>query len=134
MSPIRSRLARQILAALIALAPLSTRAQLQAAYAPAPGPTLDAARVGLSVAAHATPVPPRIEGAALNRAGNVVAGAVAGALTGWLAYSIGVGALSADHGESYRRGRRRWIIGGAVIGALFGAFISPPPPPGVASS
>ena len=134
MNPIRFHLARQMLGALLALTPLSTRVQSQAAYPPAPGPTLDAARVGLSIPGRLTPVTPRLDGAPLNRAGNVVFGAVAGAGVGWLVFSMGIGALSSDHGAPYKRERRRWVIGGAVFGALLGAFSPLPPPPRVSSS
>jgi hypothetical protein len=106
---IRIHLSRHLLATLLALAPLPTRLQSQSAHVPPPGPTIDAGRVGLSVPARSTPVSPRPEGTTLNRAGNVVMGA----------------ALASDHGAPYKRGRRRWIIGGAVFGALVGAFSDP---------
>jgi hypothetical protein len=122
---IRIHLSRHLLATLLALAPLPTRLQSQSAHVPPPGPTIDAGRVGLSVPARSTPVSPRPEGTTLNRAGNVVMGAAVGAAYGWFIYTITVGALASDHGAPYKRGRRRWIIGGAVFGALVGAFSDP---------
>ena len=127
MNSIRFHLARQVLASLLALAALSTRVESQAPYASGSGPTLEAARVGVSFPARATSISSRTEGAPLNRVGNVVVSAAAGALAGLIVYSISVGALASDHGAPYKRERRRWIIGGAVIGALLGVF-SPPPP------
>jgi hypothetical protein len=111
---------RHLLATLLALAALAPRVQSQSAYAP--GPTLDAARVGLSLAARSSPVQTRAAGTTLNRAGNVVASTAAGALAGWFAFTITVGALASDHGAPYKRERRRWMIDGAALGALIGAF------------
>ena len=48
------------------------------------------------------------------------AGAMGGAAAGWLVFTFGIGALAADHGAEYRRTRRAFIGGGAVVGVALG--------------
>jgi hypothetical protein len=49
----------------------------------------------------------------------IAAGAVGGALVGWI-FSYGLIALSGSTGEPVQRGRRLMIAGGAVLGAVRG--------------
>jgi hypothetical protein len=55
----------------------------------------------------------------LGTAEGVAAGAVGGALVGWI-FSYGLIALSGSTGEPVRRGRRLMIAGGAALGAVRG--------------
>jgi hypothetical protein len=59
----------------------------------------------------------------------VGAATVAGAVAGWWLHLSTIGALASDHGTVYRRGRRQFVNGGALIGAVAGvvvAFTDPP--------
>lgn len=84
-------------------------------------PTLQEARRGVVVPP--TPLDPPFQPAQPERCMgkrmvNVAAGALAGAALGSMFFAIGVGALSADKGETYKRDLRRHArIGAYVVGA-----------------
>jgi hypothetical protein len=54
----------------------------------------------------------------VNKPVYVVAMTAGGAVAGWFAFlTVGLGLFASDHGEVYQRSRRRFMLGGAAIGA-----------------
>lgn len=92
----------------------------------AQGPTVASARVGLSVAADEWPSrfpPPRTpDSCPGTRSVTWVAETVGGAAAGWLVFLLTIGVLADDHGAEYRRVRRPFLVGGAVLGAAHGTY------------
>jgi hypothetical protein len=87
---------------------------------------LEDARVGVSL--HVTP-PDSADRCRPNRIYSAAMGSIAGAGAGWLFFTLGIGALADDHGSEYKRERRKWVIGGAIIGTIVG-IVRPEPLPG----
>jgi hypothetical protein len=87
---------------------------------------LDDARVGASLRVTA---PDSADRCRPNRIYSAAMGSIAGAGAGWLFFTLGIGALAGDHGSEYKRVRRKWVIGGAIIGTIVG-IVRPEPLPG----
>ena len=53
-------------------------------------------------------------------------GATLGAGAGWLMYELSIGAFSSSRATASGRQSARWVLGGAVVGALWGALAPSP--------
>ena len=56
----------------------------------------------------------------MNKALNAGLTTVLGGVVGWGLFMTSIGIFASDHGEVYQDLRRKFIIGGALIGAAFG--------------